>query len=261
MAKKKFVKDLLHISAEAFHPGLSIDCVIFGFHDGNMKVLLNKFKSYTMWMLPGGFVYKEEDIHVAANRILTTRTGLDSFESLYLQQFYTFGDVARTNMQENKEMLLRNDFMKEDKSIEEHWLMQRFVSIGYYALVEYSKVNIKTNIDEEIAWFDLDEIPQLYSDHNQIIEKALSTIRVNLAVLPIGYELLPEKFTMTELRIIYETILKTKLDRRNFQRKMLATGYIYKLEEVSKKFGVKTSALFSFDKKKYEEALHEGFTF
>lgn len=256
MEKKEFVKRILHVPYETFHPGLSLDCVIFGFHKGNMKVLLNKFSSYTMWMLPGGFIYKDEDLDLAANRVLTGRTGL---KSLYLQQFHTFGNSARTQMSENREMLVRNGYEKE-MEINSHWLMQRFVSIGYYALVEYSKVKIKTNEDEEIAWFDLNEIPQLYSDHNNIIEKALTAIRINLAILPVGYELLPKKFTMTELRMIYETILKTKLDRRNFQRKMLSTGYIYKLDEVSKRFGVKSSALFSFDKKKYEIAMKEGFT-
>jgi len=255
MAAKELVKNTLQFSAESFHPGLSVDCVIFGFHDGIIKILLNKFSHYTHWMLPGGFVFKDENVNDAAMRVLENRTGLDN---LYLQQFYTFGDKARTKISENENMLLRHGITDVEEQ-RKHWLVQRFVSIGYYALVEYSKVRIETNPDEEIAWFDVDEIPDLYSDHNQIIEKAQSTIRIHLATLPIGYELLPEKFTMTELRIIYETILKKKLDRRNFQRKMLSTGLIYKLDEVSKKFGVKTSALFSFDKEKYEKALNDGF--
>lgn len=254
MTAKELVKNTLQISAEYFHPGLSVDCVIFGFHEGNMKILLNKFSHYTKWMLPGGFVHKDENIDDAAVRILENRTGLTK---LYLQQFHIFGDKTRTSLAENDEMLSRHGYTDE-RERKEHWLMQRFVSVGYYALVEYSKVKLQTNEDEEIAWFDLDEIPHLYSDHNNIIEKAQSTIRIHLNSLPVGYELLPEKFTMTELRIIYETILRKKLDRRNFQRKMLSTGFIYKLDEVSKKFGVKTSALFSFDKEKYENAIDNG---
>lgn len=255
MTAKELLKNTLQITATSFHPGLSIDCVIFGFHDGNIKILLNKFSHYTMWMLPGGFIYKNENVNDAANRVLENRTGL---KKIYLQQFHTFGDNERTRLTENEEMLIRQGYTN-DKERKAHWLMQRFVSIGYYALVEYSKVRLKTNPDEESAWFGLEEIPQLYSDHNQIIEKALSTLHIHLNSLPVGYELLPEKFTMTELRVIYETILKKKLDRRNFQRKMLATGLICKLGEVSKKFGVKSSTLFSFNKEKYEQALNNGF--
>lgn len=255
MAAKELVKTTLESSAESFHPGLSVDCIIFGFHEGNMKILLNKFSHYTKWMLPGGFVYKDENIDDAAIRILENRTGLSN---TYLQQFYTFGDKTRTSLSENDDMLLKAGITSA-KDREKHWLVQRFVSVGYYALVEYSQVRLTTNPDEEIAWFDLDEIPELYTDHNNIVDKALTTIRIQLATLPIGYELLPEKFTMTELRIIYETILRKKLDRRNFQRKMLSTGLIYKLDEVCKKFGVKTSAVFAFDKEKYEKALDNGF--
>lgn len=254
MTTKEAVKDTLHIAACSLHPGLSVDCIIFGFHEGTMKILLNKFSNYTQWMLPGGFVLKNEDIEDAAYRVLEGRTGL---KKIYLQQFRSFGKKDRTSLEENKNILSRYGYTEEE--IPKHWLMQRFVSIGYYALVEYSKVRIKTNPDEEIAWFDLDEVPELYSDHNQMIDKVLSMMRVNLSSLPIGYELLPEKFTMTELRLIYETILKKKLDRRNFQRKMLASGLVYKLDEVSKKFGVKTATLFSFDKKKYENAMDNGF--
>ncbi|MDU1905023.1 MAG: NUDIX domain-containing protein [Dysgonomonas sp.] len=254
MTTKEAVKNTLVLSADSLHPGLSVDCVIFGFHEGTMKILLNKFSSYTQWMLPGGFVFRDEDVEDAAYRVLGGRTGL---KKVYLQQFHSFGSKNRTRLSENSDMLTR--FGYGEKEIENHWLMQRFVSIGYYALVEYSKVRIKTNPDEEIAWFDVDEIPELYSDHNEIIEKALAMMRINLASLPIGYQLLPEKFTMTELRLIYETILRKKLDRRNFQRKMLVSGLIYKLDEVSKKFGVKTSALFSFDRKKYEKAMNDGF--
>ncbi|SHF78317.1 NUDIX hydrolase [Dysgonomonas macrotermitis] len=255
-SKKSYAgSKVLQIDGDSLQQGVSVDCVIFGFHDGNMKVLLNKFSYYTQWMLPGGFVGKEESIDTAADRVLKNRTGL---ENVYLKQFHTFGDWKRTKLPENEEMLILRGF-ENPKDREKHWLMQRFVSIGYYALVEYSKVKIETNEDEEIAWFDLKDIPELYSDHNEILEKALYTLRIRLSISPIGYELLPEKFTMTEMRIIFETILQKKLDRRNFQRKMLAAGLVYKLDEVSKKFGVKDSALFSFDKEKYEKALTDGF--
>ncbi|MDU1892218.1 MAG: NUDIX domain-containing protein [Dysgonomonas sp.] len=255
MRKEKQSANVLQYSADVFHPGTSVDCVIFGFHEGTLKILLNKFSYYNKWMIPGGFVHKDENVDDAAYRLLTLRTGLSD---IYLRQFYLFGDKDRTNIEENEDMLIRWGITDSEER-KKHWLVQRFVSVGYYALVEYSKVKIETNDDEEIAWFDLDEIPVLYTDHNKIIEKALATIRMQLLILPFGYELLPEKFTMTELRIIYETILRQKLDRRNFQRKMLGTGLIHKLDEVSKKWGVKSSALFSFDKEKYYNAVENGF--
>lgn len=248
------VNKTLQIRADSLQPGLSVDCVIFGFHDGNMKILLNKFSHFTKWMLPGGFVYRTEDVDMAADRVLKSRTSLDK---VYLKQFYTFGDYSRTNISENEEVLIGQEYIDE-KDRSSHWLMQRYVSVGYYALVEYSQVKIETNPNESIAWFDLDNVPVLYSDHNNIIEKALSTLRINMSITPIGYELLPEKFTMTEMRIIFETILRKKLDRRNFQRKILSSGIVYKLDEVSKKFGIRESALFSFNKEMYEKAIADG---
>lgn len=255
MLDPSFSNSVLITETGCLHPGLSVDCIIFGFHEGTLKVLLNKFMSYTKWMLPGGFILKEESVDAAAYRVLKSRTNLDN---VYLRQFYLFGDRSRTDYDENEDVLIRAGF--EDASERKnHWLLQRFATVGYYALVEYSKVKIQTNSDEEIAWFDLDKIPTLYSDHNKVIDKALSIIKINLSSLPIGYELLPEKFTMADLRIIYETILDKKLDRRNFQRMMLSSGLVYKLDEMAKKFGVKSSTLFSFNKEKYEKALVGGY--
>lgn len=255
MENKELLKVTLNRPADSLLPGLSVDCVIFGFHNGTMKILLSKFVGYERWMIPGGFILKDENTDDAASRILNIRTGLTN---MHLKQFHTFGKKDRTSLEENEELLLYSGYNDMEER-EKHWLMQRFVSIGYYALVEYSKVKIIPNPNEETAWIDLNEIPQLYSDHNEIIRKALSFIKINLSILPVGYELLPEKFTMTELRIIYETILGKRLDRRNFQRKMLSSGLIYKLTEVSKKFGVKPSTLFAFDADKYQTSLQNGF--
>ena len=248
--------EVLSKNAEAFLPGVSVDCVIFGFHDGNMKVLLNRFSGYDKWMIPGGFVFKDEDVDKAALRILAGRTGL---EDIYLRQFHFFGNSNRTDIDENKDMLIKLGQLPPDIKGDTHWLLNRFISAGYYALVEYSKVRIHTNPSEEIEWFAMDEIPVLYSDHNKIIDKAISTIRPQLSSIPVGYELLPEKFTISELRIIYETILGKELDRRNFQRKILSTGLVIKLDEMHKKWGFKSSTLFSFDKEKYMEAIENGF--
>lgn len=251
MDERQKSSDILLENADALLPGISLDCVIFVFHEGALKIALNRFFMHNQWMLPGGFIYRVESINDAAYRILKERTGLNE---IYLKQFYLFGDKNRTDIEENRRIISKG-FDLSDKEAN-HWMLQRFVSIGYYAFVEYSKTHISAKEDEEVRWFDVKDIPELYSDHNYIIEKALSTIRKQLGYLPIGHELLAEKFTMTELRIIYETILGKKLDRRNFQRKMLSTGLIYKLDEVSRKKGVKSTTLYSFDKalsKKYEE--------
>lgn len=240
-------KDLFLSGTNTYLPSVSIDCVVFGFHNGIMKILLNKLKSYKRMMLPGGFILIDEDVDSAAHRILKERTGLGD---IYLKQFHLFGDHNRTNIDENRRVL--HDCGIDDEKAE--WFLRRFVSVGYYAFADYSQVQISTASHEEIKWVNIDEIPDdLYSDHNIIINKALSTIRAQIGSVPIGYELLPEKFTATELRIIYETILDKKLDRRNFQKKILSSGLIYKLDEVSKKWGIKSTALFSFDKEKYKE--------
>jgi 8-oxo-dGTP diphosphatase len=237
---------------QEFCPSLSVDCVILGFHEGTLKILLNKFKNHTKWMLPGGFVFKTENVDAAAYRVLKHRTGLDN---IYLRQFHLFGDYDRTKIDENEQMMKENNVEADAQ----HWFLQRFVSVGYYALVEYSKVHITTDADsEDIAWFHFDEIPQLYSDHNKIIDKALATIRQQIDYIPFGFELLPDKFALSELRIIYETLIGKQLDRRNFQRKILSLGLINKLDEVRKKWGYRSATLYEFDKEKYDEALDKG---
>lgn len=252
VAKNLYNKALFASDSDTLLPSVSIDCVIFGFHDGELKILLNKFDTLQKWMLPGGFVWINENVDAAAYRLLQERTGL---QKIYLTQFHLFGDCDRTDIQENKEILERNNVSEGKK----HWFAQRFVSVGYYALVDFTKVNIKLKEDEDVRWYSMSEIPKLYSDHNKIIEKAVSTIRLQLGYVPIGYQLLPEKFTMTELRVIYETILGQKLDRRNFQRKMLMAGLVIQLDEVSKKFGIKPTALFSFNKEKYKGYMDNDF--
>jgi len=251
VADNKYNKKIFSTDSTQILPSVSIDCVIFGFHEGVLKILLNKFNTHKKWMLPGGFVHIKENVDDAAYRILKERTGL---QRVYLTQFHLFGDCDRTDIEENLRILSDN----ESENNSSHWFAQRFVSVGYYAFVDFSKVKIKKKVDEDVSWYMLNEIPTLYSDHNKIIEKAIEMIRLQLGYIPIGVELLPEKFTMSELRVIYETILGQTLDRRNFQRKMLATELIVPLEEVSKKWGVKSAALFAFNKEKIEKLLKTG---
>jgi 8-oxo-dGTP diphosphatase len=236
-----------------FHPGFSIDCVIFGFHNNQLKVLLLRMKNIEQWALPGGFVLKEENVDTAAIRVLQARTGLSD---IFLRQFYLFGDATRSDKNLNSEVLKH----REIETNNSHWFLQRFISVGYYALADFSKAIPRPDaISDACQWWDLQEVPVLIHDHNQILDKALETLRTQLNYQPIGYNLLPEKFTMPELQKLYETILGKELDRRNFQRKMLSYDILVRLKEVRKSGAAhKAPYLYSFDLIKYHKALKEG---
>lgn len=246
-----FIEGFLKEGSHTLHPGVSIDNVIFGFHDHQLKVLLLQSVKKDLWMLPGGFPEKKEGIDAAAARILKFRTGLDD---IYLQQFYTFGQVERSN---NEVMV---NFLKEKKKFKpDHWILQRFISIGYYALVEYA--HVKPHPDEfslECTWHELNKLPKLLMDHQTIIDKALEEMRLKLNYQPIGYNLLPKEFTMKNLQSMYETILGRKLDRANFNRKMLSYGILDRKEKHYSGGSHKAPYLYSFNKKKYFKALESG---
>jgi len=231
---------------DLYHPGVSLDCVILGFHDGCLKVLLVNFNNYGKWLLPGGFVYKTEDVDTAAHRMVHRRVGL---ENIFLKQFYFFGDAKRTDAAENKQLLQNLNISDRVRD----WFSGRFVTVGFYSLVQYMKVKSSiNNRDEDFQWFKLNELPDMYGDHRQIIEKAIGSIRQQIGYVPIGYELLPEKFTMPELRTIYESIIGHEIDRRNFQRKMLSIGLVRKLNESRRGGAYKSPILYSFVKEKYD---------
>ncbi len=238
-----------------FHPGFSIDCVILGFHENTLKILLTKYKGFDFWQLPGSFVLKDEDVDLAANRILKELTGLDK---VYLRQFYLFGNANR-RLGMRKESI---EIFKQEYNIDlsnHHWFNNRYITMGYYALVDYTKVNIKPLSEKEkVEWKDYDSPFPEYADHRAIVDKAMETIRFQLNLIPIGRELLPEKFTMTELRILYETLLGRTLNRRNFERKVLSYDYIEKLMERRKGVAYKSPNLFSFNNEKYELAEMTG---
>jgi ADP-ribose pyrophosphatase YjhB (NUDIX family) len=244
MKKDTYLKNFLETGHRTFLRHISVDCVIFGFHDNQLKVLLLRWKDNGPWCLPGGFVKKGESVDESASRTLKERTGLDH---IFLQQFYTFGDPKR---ERNKK-----PFIGQNNS----WMMDRFVTVGYYALVEFSKVNPQPdNFSEECVWWDFDSIPSLIYDHEKIVEKALDTLRQSLNEYPVGYNLLPRKFTMPELQKLYETILGKSLDRRNFQKKMLSMGILERLPERKTGGAHKAPFLYRFDVKQYNKAMKEG---
>ncbi|SFZ94258.1 NUDIX domain-containing protein [Flaviramulus basaltis] len=243
MELKKILEDKSKESWEIYLPNLSIDCVVFGFHDATLKVLVLKMKDSLVWSLPGGYVLKEESINDAASRILKVRTGADD---IYLQQFRIFGNLNRSE-----------DFFKDYPDT--LWHKQRFVSIGFYALVDFSKVIPKVDeLSTNCEWKSIEELPEFMMDHRFIFDKALATLRKQLVHKPIGYNLLQEKFTMPELQKLYEIILGKKLNRGNFYRKMLRYDILNKLDETRKGGAHKAPDLYSFSIEKYRKALKNG---
>lgn len=244
---KEFLK-----SSKEYQPGLSIDCVIFGFDNNQLKVLLIKTGYSEKWCLPGGFISKDEDIDTAAVSILQLRTGLTG---IFLRQFAAFGTVKRNQDCFNSDSLHYFGIPPED----EEWFTSRFVTIGYYALVNFSNaIPQSDNWTEIVRWIDHHEVPELIIDHKEILDKALETLRGELNLVPVGYNLLPEKFTIPELQTLYETILGRKLDRRNFLRKMTSIGILTKLDEKKCNVAHKAPNLYCFDKEKYDEVLKNG---
>jgi 8-oxo-dGTP diphosphatase len=254
MGKQPELKGKVYLEGfEKFLPGLSVDNVIFGFHNGQLKVLLLECLNQRDWMLPGGYINKEETIDDAAARVLQDRTSL---KNVYLRQFHVFGDPRRS-----RESLIKGVMKSMKLNYEENkWFFQRFVTIGYYALVEFEKVVPVPDLNSySCAWHDINKLPHLIFDHRDIIISALTKMRQHLNYQPIGYNLLPKEFTMKNLQAIYETILNRKLDRSNFNRKMMAAGILDKKEKLFAGGAHKAPYLYSFNKKVYFKVLKDGF--
>jgi 8-oxo-dGTP diphosphatase len=234
------------ISKECIHY-LSLDCVVFGFHENQLKVLLLRWKGTQRWSLPGGFIKKSESVNDAAQRCLRERTGL---VKTYLQHFDIFGDVDRfPHKQTWKKVNLDMPDIK--------W-PERTISVGYYALVEYSKVKPSADfLTDECSWHSVDDIPELLFDHNHIVQVALDQLRRRLPWQPVKH-LLPLTFTLPEFQKLHETILGRALDSRNFQRKVLASGILEKLNRTRIGTPHKSPFLYKFSTAVYTKALRDG---
>jgi 8-oxo-dGTP diphosphatase len=220
--KKKF-------TYEYERPALTVDCVIFGFDEINLKVLLIKrgikpFKN--KWALPGGFVKMTETTEQAANRILKKET---SIKGVFMEQLYTFSDVERDPR-------------------------ERIISASYFALVKPNEYQVIAGDDEISAeWFNINELPELAFDHKQIVETAHKRLKGKIRYQSIGFELLPEKFKLSQLQNLYEVILETKIDRRNFQKKIKQMDILLNTEEKEKNVAHKAATLYKFNKDKKQD--------
>ena len=230
---------------EIYVPHISVDTVIFGFNGDQLKVLLLKMKFNQQWFLPGGYMKKEENLESAAIRILRERTQLDK---IFLQEFAVFSELNRSEE-------AFKDFP------EDLWHKKRFISVGYYALVNHKDVSpIGDELSESCDWIILDELESqnITMDHKKIIEKALNTLREQISYKPIGLNLLPEKFTLSELQKLYEAILGRTLNRGNFYRKNKNIGILKKLDEKRKGGAHKAPDLYTFDQVNYFKILENG---
>ncbi|MCM0667048.1 NUDIX hydrolase [Flavobacterium tyrosinilyticum] len=241
---KELVLEFSKIAWNEYLPHLSIDCAVFGYNTSNMKVLLVKLKDQELWSLPGGYIRKKEDIKEAAKRILADRTGAND---IYLQQFSVFADANRSE-----------DFFKDYE--DGLWNKQRFISLGFYALADYEKVNPVTDVFSSVCeWIDINDLPDMMMDHRIILDQALLNLRKELNYKPIGYNLLPDEFTMPELQRLYEIILGKKLNRGNFYRKMIGYDILDKMDEPRMEGKAhKAPHIYRFNVKKYNIALQDG---
>ncbi len=236
-----------------FMSGLSVDCVIFGFHQKDLKLLLLKLKYLDDYMLPGGFVPIDMNADQAASVVLHDRTGL---KNIFLRQFHVFGATDRINLNHVKH-LIETEIITPDL---EPWFSQRFVSIGYYALVDYEKVGtaIPDATSDKCDWYSVSDLPHMLIDHRHIVETALHQLKLELNYQPIGLNLLPKEFTMPELQQLYEAVLGKPLDRRNFRRKILSFDILTDTGKRRKGGAHKAPILYKFNLSNYNRAMKEG---
>lgn len=207
---------------------LSVDCIIFGFDEGKLKILIGKRKmdpGRGEWSLYGGFVDGSESVDDAAIRTLYELTGL---RNLYMRQVGAFGNVDR------------------DPG-------ERVVSIAYYALINVKDYDDALRKEHGVEWIDVNEIPQLYSDHNEMVRKARKMMQQKLAHEPVGFRLLPSLFTLTQLQKLYEAVNGEELDKRNFRKRIKDMGFIEKTELIDKTGSKRGAYLYRFNKRAYNE--------
>ncbi len=220
---------------------LSYDSVIFGFSNEKLKILILEYHNTGAFALPGGFVRMDEPLDEAVKRGLSERTGLDE---IYLEQFYTFGSLERSDP-----AIMKRIFEGQGLKLSDDWMLGRFVTVAYYALINYETVTPKPDVfSDSIDWYDFDSLPLLMQDHNLIVTKALEHLRTHLDQKLLSFNLLPDFFTMKDLQRVYESILGETQNRANFQRKMLGLGILERHEKLFSGGSHKAPFLYSFKK-------------
>jgi 8-oxo-dGTP diphosphatase len=225
------------VSYEHPRPALTVDCVVFGLDEAELKVLLVQRELEPFrgrWALPGGFVRIDEGLEEAARRELAEEAGV---RPAFLEQLYTFGAPDRDPR-------------------------ERVVTVAYVALVRRAQHVPHAATDaSDAAWFAAGAPPRLAFDHERILEVALERLRGKLRYQPIGFDLLPQKFTLSQLQGLYETILEQRLDKRNFRKKILATGLLDELDELEEGVAHRAARLYRFDRRRYEALRRKGWSF
>lgn len=217
---------------------VAVDAIIFGFNENELelKLLLLKRRfepEKGNWSLMGGFVDPEESLDNAAHRIVKNLTGLNQ---VYMEQLYAFGDVNR-----------------DDGG--------RIISVAYFSLIKINQHDSELVKNHGASWISVSKLPKLIFDHGEMVTRAMRKLRIRARTQPIGFELLPEKFTIPQLQRLYEAIYQIPFDKRNFRRKLLAMGLLEKLDEKEKETSKKGAFYYQFNKAKYEELLERGFNF
>jgi len=233
-------------------PTVSVDCVIFGYEENMLKVLIRrefvpyKGKIYLEWKLPGNQIRRSENIEQTASRILKEQTGL---ENIFVKQFMVFSDPQR---------LSRNK--RNYEWIKPRLADDRVVTVGFYSLINVFDVDNSTII-EDAKWESANDIKELMFDHKEIFDEAFKKLRYDLLHEPLVFELLPEKFTLTQMQKIYEAIFNTTYDKRNYRRKVNKMPYLIPLDEIQTGVSHKPARLYSFDRDIYEKTRTERFDF
>jgi 8-oxo-dGTP diphosphatase len=215
---------------------VAVDCIIFGFDQDGLKLLLIKRKfepQEGQWSLMGGFVSLDESIDDSAKKVLNDLTGL---KDIYLEQLYAYGDVNRDQV-------------------------ERVISVAYYALIKTDDYNEKLGEVHGARWVKMNDKPDLIFDHNLMVDKALARLKRRVKSEPVGFELLPEKFTLPQLQLLYEAIFQEEFDKRNFRRRILSMDLLVKLDEKDKISSKRGAYKYKFDKSRYDELVHTGFYF
>lgn len=207
---------------------LSVDCIIFGFEENKLKILIGKRNmdpGRGEWSLYGGFVRNDESLDAAADRTLYELTGL---RNVYMRQVGAFGNIDR------------------DPG-------ERVVSVAYYALINVNDYPTKMMLEHGVEWVDFEKLPTLYSDHNAMVRQARKLMRQKMKTEPVGFELLPDLFTLTQLQRLYEAVNGEEIDKRNFRKRVKDMDFIEKTEFVDKKTSKRGAALYRFNRKAYIE--------